>query len=336
MSTTLYPLTFRHVYTDYIWGGDWIARHYGRADAPARCAESWEISAHPDGMSVVDSGALQGASLADLCAEHGAALLGTDCPGSTFPLLVKLIDAKDRLSVQVHPNDESAAKFGGQAKTEMWYILDAEPQACLCAGLLPSVPGPRKFHDACVDKTVGKLLNIIPSERGKSLFVPGGMVHAIGAGNRILEIQQNSNTTYRVFDWNRVDASGRGRELHIRQAMEVIDWRGGRSVGLLEPIPMATANPANRRRRMLRCDFFALCATTLLAPEPVALDGRSFHALFVESGAADLFWNDGRDAISLPAGTSCLVPASLGSYTLAPCADSGADGPAATVFTATL
>ena len=129
------PLLFRPVYKDYLWGGDRIAKRFGRADAPALCGESWEVSAHPDGMSVVEGGPFDGRDLASLCEEFGAALVGSFAEGTRFPLLVKLIDAKKRLSLQVHPDDEGAARHGGEAKTEMWYFLEAAPGATVCAGL---------------------------------------------------------------------------------------------------------------------------------------------------------------------------------------------------------
>lgn len=312
----LHPLLFRHVYRDYLWGGDRIARRFGRADAPERCAESWEISSHPDGPGIVANGPLAGRDLQSLCDEFGPALLGSAAEGTRFPLLIKIIDAKQKLSVQVHPSDESAATVGGEAKTEMWYVLDADPGAAIYCGLR-NCPGPRTLRDALAEHRVPDLLVAHGSEIGSAMFVPGGTVHAIGEGNLIFEIQQNSNTTYRVFDWDRVDSEGRSRELHVDKAVAVIDWRAPQP-GFLRPVAESDSATGNRRARILRSDFFELRSTLLRVPEPVALDGTTFHALFVRDGAARLSWPGMEAPIDLPLGTSCLVPASLGSYTLAP------------------
>ncbi|MCL1857181.1 MAG: class I mannose-6-phosphate isomerase [Kiritimatiellaeota bacterium] len=315
MQTPLYPLTFAPIYRDYLWGGDGIATLFRREGTPAPCAESWEISAHADGRSVVGEGALAGCDLRQLTRDYGTALTGTHCETETFPLLIKLIDAAEPLSVQVHPDDAAAQACGGEAKTEMWYVLKATDDAHLCAGLTADVHGPRQIHDAAVDKTLRRFLRIIPSRAGQSLFVPGGMVHAIGKGNLIFEVQQSSNTTYRLYDWDRVDADGRTRPLHLRQALDAINWRSP-AMDFLRPVPMSPANAANRRSRLLRSDFFTLEAIDLAAPEPVTLDGTTFHALFVEKGAATLAWDGG--TLPLPLGRSCLVPANLKHYALTP------------------
>lgn len=311
----LYPLLFRHVYRDYLWGGDRIARRFGRDDAPACCAESWEISPHPDGPSVVANGPWAGRDLQGLCDEFGEALLGSACEGTRFPLLFKLIDAKRRLSVQVHPSEETAEAVGGEPKTEMWYVLDADEGADIFCGLR-DCPGPRTLRDALAERRVPDLLVAHRSEPGRAMYVPGGTVHAIGEGNLIYEVQQNSNTTYRVYDWDRVGPDGRARELHVEKAIAVIRWRAP-ELGFLRPDDLPAAAPRNTCHRILRSDFFELRGTLLREREPVSLDGLSFHALFVERGAARLLW-DGGEPLLLPAGTSCLVPAGLGAYALEP------------------
>lgn len=329
MQNALYPLLFKPVYRDYLWGGDRIAQRFGRKDAPACCAESWEISAHPEGMSVVENGPLAGTDLAALCKEHGTRVMGSACESDRFPLLIKLIDARARLSVQVHPNEDAARRYGGEAKTEMWHVLEAAPEAVLFAGLQPGV-GPRIFHDAVVDKGVAALLRPVPSVAGKSLYTPGGMVHAIGEGNLLLEVQQSSNTTYRLYDWDRVGADGRARELHVQKAMEVIDWKAP-AMGLLSPVPLPGPVSANRHTRLLRSDYFELCSVRLAEPERVSMDGTSFHALFVAEGSVRVGEEGSPEAVELPCGRSCLVPACNGSYVLAPL-----DGTEARVLTTTL
>ena len=308
------PLLFRPVYKDYLWGGDRIATRFGRAGVPATCGESWEVSAHPDGMSVVEGGPFDGRDLASLCEEFGASLVGSFAEGGRFPLLVKLIDAKKRLSVQVHPDDEGAARHGGEAKTEMWYFLEAAPGATVCAGLKDGV-GPRIFADAVKEHGVASLLRVVDAEPGKALYIPGGLVHAIGAGCLVLEVQQSSNTTWRVYDWDRVGPDGRPRELHVARAMEVIDWKAPEA-SLCVPYAMKAADPRNRRERVVRSDYFTMERYELAAPEPFSLDGRSFRVLFAARGALDV--RDGDRVTRVPEGRSCLLPAALGEGAVAP------------------
>lgn len=312
--TISYPLLFKPLYRDYLWGGTRIASQFSREDTPSPCAESWEVSAHPDGMGIVENGELAGQSLEALCTKYGKTLLGTHCVDNRFPLLVKIIDAKTRLSLQVHPDEVSAERYGGEAKTEMWHILDAPKDAFVCAGLKAGV-GPRILHDALIDKTVPSLLRTLNVVPGKSVFIPGGLVHAIGEGCLILEVQQNSNTTYRVYDWDRVGADGRPRTLHMRQALEVIDWHAV-ELDLMTPIPMKAAAAANKRDRLLRCDYFTMEKITLSEPEPVKPDGASFRVIFASEGSVELLWDGGK--LALPHGRSCLVPASMPPYTINP------------------
>ena len=309
------PLLFRPVYKDYLWGGDRIAKRFGRADAPAPCGESWEVSAHPDGMSVVEGGPFDGRDLASLCEEFGAALVGSFAEGTRFPLLVKLIDAKKRLSLQVHPDDEGAARHGGEAKTEMWYFLEAAPGATVCAGLKEGV-GPRIFADAVKEHGVASLVRVVDAEPGKALYIPGGLVHAICEGCFVLEVQQSSNTTWRVYDWDRVGPDGRPRELHVARAMEVIDWKAP-PASLSVPYAMKAADPRNRRERVVRSDYFTMERYELAAPEPFALDGRSFRVLFAARGALLVREAGGRETL-VPEGRSCLLPAALGEGAVAP------------------
>ena len=312
-----YPLLFKPVYRDYLWGGNRIASQFSRENTPTPCAESWEISAHPDGMSIVENGPLAGKSLEELGKEQGEALFGSHSENGHFPLLIKIIDAKSRLSVQVHPDEEAAAQYGGEAKTEMWYILDAPADGFVCAGLKPGV-GPRIFHDAIIDKKVPSLLRTLKVVPGKSVFIPGGLVHAICEGCLILEVQQNSNTTYRVFDWDRIGTDGKPRLLHLRQAAEVIDWHAP-ELDLQTPIPMKATAASNKREKILRCDFFTLEKYVLAEAEPFLPDGSSFRVVFVSEGSINIRWAGGET--SVPHGRSCLIPASMPPYTIIPADD---------------
>lgn len=325
MGEALLPLLFRPVYKDYLWGGMRLASRFGRTGTPDPCAESWEVSAHPDGPSLVEGGPFDGRSLGSLCGEFGAALLGRNVEGTEFPVLVKLIDARDRLSVQVHPNDGNAARTHGEPKTEMWYFIDAPEGAIVCAGLKKGV-GPRVFSDAVKQGTVSSLLHAVPVEPGKALFIPGGLVHAICEGCLVLEVQQSSNTTYRVHDWDRVGKDGKPRQLHVAEALETIDWKLG-SMELSVPFPMPAAAAANKRERVVRSEYFTMERWTLREPEPACADGASFRVLFALDGALQIRSAALPEPFVVPAGRSCLVPASFGDYVFA-----GAGGATATAL----
>ncbi len=308
------PLVFTPVYKDYIWGGSRIPATYGRVGAPAACAESWEISAHPDGESVVASGPLAGRALASLVTEFGPALLGTRvADASRFPLLFKVIDARDRLSVQVHPNSATAALTGGEPKTEMWVVLERTPGASLYAGLAEDVT-PQTLQAALTTGTAEAQLVRLAVEPGQALYIPGGLVHAIGAGCLVYEVQQNSNTTYRLFDWGRAGADGKPRQLHLEESFKTIDWS-------LRPPQMRTpvasgCDGSNRWSDLVSCDFFTLRKLDLSAPQRMELDGTTFHALFVTVGKVTV--TAGGESVVLSAGSSALIPAAVADYTLTP------------------
>jgi len=314
MSTLQTPLVFIPVYKDYLWGGTRIPTAYGRQNTPAVCAESWEISAHPDGQSVVASGCFAGRTLAALAAEFGNALTGTRCPHPRrFPLLFKLIDARDRLSVQVHPNNENADRTGGEPKTEMWVVLDRTPGARLYAGLAEGAT-PDSLAAALAQGTAAAQLVELEVEPGQALFIPGGLVHAIGAGCLIYEVQQNSNTTYRLFDWNRTGADGQPRPLHIEESFRTIDWSLP-APQMITPAPDSQPGP-NRWSEVVACEFFTLRKLELAAPQRVALDGTTFHALFVTAGRVTVV--AGGESVALAAGSSALIPAGAPDYILTP------------------
>lgn len=312
-SWPLYPLRFTPVYQDYLWGGDRILRRFGRTAPPGIYAESWEISARPEGMSMVSNGPLSGRSLATLVEEMGAALLGSRVPGERFPLLFKIIDAHERLSVQVHPDEADAARYGGDAKTEMWYVLDADPGAAIFAGLKPGTTR-KKFEEAVRQTRVDALLQRVPIKTGDAIFIPGGLVHALEPGSLIFEVQQNSNTTYRIYDWGRIGHDGRPRETHLAQALRVINWRLP-SVERAAPRPESGA-PGNRRQSLISCPCFFVDRIVLQDPESVEHDGGSFRALFCAEGGAQILHDGGVEP--LPAGSSALAPAGLKKFVIDP------------------
>jgi len=223
----LYPLSFKPIYAKRVWGGHLLECFLGDEVEDEPIGEAWIISNHKNGMSYVSNGEYKGKSLAELIDEFGEKLLGKkihDKYGKNFPLLIKYIYAKDSLSVQVHPNDEYAYEHEGEAgKTEMWYILDAEEEATLIAGLEKGVTK-EIFKESLSSGDPALLLAKSEVKKGDSIFIPAGRVHAIQAGLLILEIQQNSDTTYRMYDWGRVGLDGEPRELHIEKSLEVTDW----------------------------------------------------------------------------------------------------------------
>jgi len=309
VSPALYPLVFSPIYKDYLWGGTAIEQTFGRNVPGGRCAESWEIVDRPEGVSPAINGPLAGLRLDTLIARFGNALLGTEIPAGRFPLLIKLIDAGDRLSVQVHPDDGSAPKVGGEAKTEMWYALRTSAGCGVYAGLRAGTTEPA-FHTALEHDGVEALLNWCPLATGDAVFVPGGCVHAIGAGCLLLEVQQNSNTTYRVFDWNRFDPHGKPRKLHIGQAMRVIRWD-------LPPGRAIPGTPASGKqpRLIAECPHFAMARYDLEHPLLLERGDRAFDVLFVTSGELTV---ESGENVAIRAGTSCLVPACLRRVLLRP------------------
>lgn len=314
MDTLHTPLVFTPVYKDYLWGGDRIARTYGRPGAPAVCAESWEISAHPDGMSVVSQGPFRGRSLGELAVAFGPALTGTRAQHpQQFPLLFKLIDARSRLSVQVHPNNANAALTRGEPKTEMWYVLGCAPGASLYAGLADGVT-PETLRVALANHTAETQLVRLPVSAGLALFIPGGLVHAIGEGCLIFEVQQNSNTTYRLFDWGRTGADGKPRQLHLEASFKTIDWSLP-APRLIPPAPRE-GDGAHRWSDVVECPYFILRRLELNGPLRLAPDGTTFHALFVPDGRVTL--TAGGENVRLTSGSSVLIPASVSGYTLSP------------------
>lgn len=227
----LYPLQFKPILKERIWGGRALAEKRGtakqKADKDLVIGESWEVSGVAGDVSVVAAGNLKGNDLQELVEVYMGELVGDKVFqrfGQEFPLLIKYIDAQDKLSVQVHPDDALAAKrHNAYGKTEMWYVLDCEPGAELLIGLKQGVTK-EKYLKAVEDGTVGDLLNAIPVKPGDAYFIPAGTVHAIGTGMLIAEIQQTSDVTYRVFDWNRTDKEGNPRELHTELAVDAIDF----------------------------------------------------------------------------------------------------------------
>jgi mannose-6-phosphate isomerase len=305
--TTLYPLRFRPILVERVWGGQTLARYGKSVPTGKRIGESWEISDRDDAQSIVINGPLAGQSLRQLIAKFGyEAIVGRvtsrgavsdDAPDNRFPLLIKLLDARERLSLQVHPPATVAGTLGGEPKTEMWYTMDADPGAFLIAGLKRDVTR-QQFESALTSSpssliphpsSLPSLVHQFPVKTGDAIFVPSGRLHAIGDGLVIAEIQQNSDTTYRVYDW------GRPRPLHIAESLASINFNDR------EP---------SLDRFPITCDHFHVEKLEIASRVTGNCDGNSFQILGCVAGEVVV------SEETLRPGEFALLPAALGEYLL--------------------
>jgi mannose-6-phosphate isomerase len=315
----VYPLTFDPVFRDYIWGGRNLERLFRRRLPTGIVAESWEISGHPSSPTRVNDGPLAGLTLPEVQDRLGEALVGTRSTWATrrkkFPLLVKLLDAHRRLSVQVHPPDDYALAHenGELGKTEMWYVLHAEPGAQLIYGLSQETT-PEAFRAALGQGTLPDLLHHLPVQAGDAVFVPPGTVHAVLEGLVIAEIQQNSDVTYRVYDWDRVGADGKPRPLHIDKALDVIRF------DMVCPQvykPLVVANQGGLwRAEISRCAYFVVEEVKLASGSAYVgqCDGQTFEIWGCVAGKAQVQWS--ASPLHLEAVQYTLLPAALGEWSI--------------------
>ena len=324
------PLSFSPCLKHYMWGGRRLARLTGRTLPDGVVAETWEVSGHPGGSSVVDSGPLKGRDLPSLVAEYGAALVGqrgvdagaaAGVPGA-FPLLVKLLDANHALSVQVHPGDDHAAAhgLGEPGKTEMWYILEAGPGARIVHGLQPGTDR-EALRSAALEGRLQDRLRRLAVRPGDAVMVPAGTVHGILSGIVLVEIQQSADTTYRIHDWGRTGPDGRPRELHIERAMEVIDF-GDPGPGIVEPRAVE-AGPGVRREVIAECDKFVVERFGVQAGAEfrMVLGGETFEVWGVVGGEA-VFAGPGSPPLGVGGVGFTLLPATMGACRVRAVADS--------------
>jgi mannose-6-phosphate isomerase len=305
----LHPLTFRPIFKERVWGGRELETLYAKPLTPGKpVGESWEISDRPGDASVIASGPLSGRTLRWLMENHAAEILGGAKPaaGNRFPVLCKILDAREKLSLQVHPPANKAKELNGEPKTEIWFIADAAPGAELFVGLKRGVTE-AEFKQKISEGGVADCFHRIPVRAGDVMFLPSGRVHAIGAGLVIFEIQQNSDTTYRVFDWNRVGLDGKPRELHVAQSLASIDFSD------FEPglAPAFYRQAAGFKFRQLVEDpLFTIQEMVFESGGSVKLAGRFLRIIALVKGAASVA-DGGETAAQLKPGDFCLIPACL-------------------------
>jgi mannose-6-phosphate isomerase len=299
------------------WGGRRLGELLCKSIGPeADYAESWEICDHGADQSVVVNGPWQGWNLQRLVREQAADLLGRHCGLSQFPLLLKFLDAHDRLSVQVHPSDEQARRLvpEDRGKTEAWVILAAEPGSCLYAGLRAGINEP-ELRNALATGTVEQCLHRVHVEAGDCLFIPAGTVHAIGEGILVAEVQQSSDVTFRLFDWNRLGADGKPRSLHVDASLACIDFNRGPVDKVTPGIISAVDGDDRGVEELVRCAYFVIRRHTLSQPTTIPADDRC-HITMGLGGKVECLGGGGSQWLGL--GETVLIPAAALPARLAP------------------
>ena len=294
-------------FKDYLWGGTRLRDDFGKECDFEKIAESWELSCHKDGQSVVADGEDKGLTLTQYIEKHGKGVLGSDCERfENFPILIKLIDAKDNLSVQVHPDNEYAQRVEGEyGKTEMWYIVDCDEGAELLYGFKNEI-SKDEFASRIADNTLLEVTQSVPVHKGDVFFIKAGTLHAIGKGILIAEIQQNSNTTYRIYDYGRVGKDGKPRELHVEKAKDVT------KLAPAEPYPeQETKHLEGYTSKLLsKCEYFTTSILDIENKATLTADDKSFNSLLFLEGEGDV------EGIPFKKGESVFITASHGEYTI--------------------
>lgn len=310
----LYPLKFTPVLKDKIWGGTKLKTLFGKNTQSSKLGESWELSGYENDESVVANGFLEGNNLAELIEIYMGDLVGDkvyDMFGLSFPLLFKLIDANQNLSIQVHPGDEIAAeRHNSFGKTEMWYVVDADPGAELIIGFTKDC-NQDEYLDALENDRVEELLQKVPVTKGDVLFIPAGLVHAIGKGVVVAEIQQSSDVTYRIYDYKRVDENGHERDLHTEEALDVIDFSEAKNPKTAYQIKR------NQIVELVCCDYFT--TNIIEFDEPLTRNYGtidSFVAYMCLEGNFVIEYNDEKTVVN--SGETVLIPACINEIGLLP------------------
>ena len=315
----LYPLTFKPIFKEIIWGGSDILPYKGMPADSKKIGESWELSHVNENFSVVANGTLEGKTIDELIKEYGSRLLGKkviDQSGNTFPLLIKFIDARDNLSIQVHPDDSLAKiRHNSLGKTEMWYVVNATPDAILYSGFSQQINA-NEYVSRVENNSIMDVLKSYNVKAGDVFFLPAGRVHAIGSGCFIAEIQQTSNITYRIYDYNRKDASGNERELHTELAKEAIDYT------LYPDYKTQYASIENEATELVKCSYFTTNILTLNKTKLRDISSiDSFVVYICMEGKATLKDNKGNN-LSVQQGQTILISADTNSISIEPEHDS--------------
>lgn len=303
----MYPLLLKPVFKDYIWGGNRLKSEFGFETAEKNIAEAWVLSCHKNGESEIENGEYKGKKLSEVLKKWGI-ITADSFNGQMpyFPLLIKLIDAKEKLSVQVHPNDEYAflneKEFG---KTEMWYIIDAEPNAEIIYGFKKDITK-EEIKSHILNGTLTDVCNYVPVKKGDAVIIPAGTLHAIGKGILIAEVQQNSNTTYRVFDYGRTDVNGNLRELHIGKALDVVNTEKSEELSV-EAYEYSEHN-GMLERELAKCKYFTvkllnLDGTVNITPE------HNFASVLVLNGNLQIHYGD--NVLNVKKGHNIFIPGGI-------------------------
>lgn len=296
------------VFKDYIWGGTRLKDDFGFESNLDKLAEGWMLACHKDGKSIIENGEYAGKTLEDIIDEIGAVkVIGTKSEKFPyFPVLIKLIDAKDNLSIQVHPDNEYAQKVEHEfGKTEIWYVLDAEPDATLIYGFKEKISAD-EFKNAIESNTLLDVLNVVNVKKGDLFFIEAGTVHAIGKGTLIAEIQQNNNSTYRVYDYGRVGNDGKPRELHIKKAVDVSKTEPAKYE--IKPFGEKIKIEGGVSQILTECDLFTVIKYNINNEIKLFADEKSFNHVLITDGYGKINCTDFKK------GDSFFIPASFGEY----------------------
>lgn len=306
----MHPFKLQPAYKDYLWGGTKLKTLFQKPAPLDIVAESWELSAHPDGDGVIAQGPCGGMRFSEFVRRYPRAL-GTKYQNGEFPILIKLIDAAQSLSIQVHPNEAYARRVENESgKTEMWYILDCEPGAFLYFGFDHPI-SPEEMRRRIADNTITEVLYPAPVHKGDVFFISAGTIHAIGAGILLAEIQENSNITYRVYDFGRVGADGNPRQLHVDKALEVAALKPAEKNAPGAAVLETTE--AYSLRRLALCEYFNVERLALTGTYSRELDGASFLSLLCTQGEGELACGG---ALKVKKGDSVFIPAENPRFTL--------------------
>ena len=302
------PLKLRPATKDYVWGGTRLHKEFDLPMEGDRLAEAWVLSCHPDGENIIENGKYQGRTLSDVLENEGKAWRGTNAAAfDFFPVLIKLIDASDNLSVQVHPSDAYALEHEGQlGKTEAWFILDCAEGAEIIYGFQSELTK-EEFRAAIESGTLTEKVRRVKVKRGELYFIPSGTLHAICKGILLAEVQQNSNVTYRVYDYGRL-VNGKPRDLHIEKALDVTNLAPAENGG--KPLGAPQKKDGYTETLLTRCEYFTAYSFEIEEKAELTVDETSFVSLVALDGNAVLIHGD--NVLTLYKGESIFLPAGLG------------------------